>query len=111
MNPEQQVPRRRFLQSTAGALGTLAAGASVVGAPADSGADHPPATNGDALAKLISYLEAKARQYPGLPVEDGRFLSLLVKSANARKILEVGTAYGLATIWLSLGLAETGGTW
>jgi predicted O-methyltransferase YrrM len=109
MNSERSVRRRQFLRCTAGALGALASGPSVATAPATPDQEGPSSASREALAKLMADLEAKARQYPGMPVEDGRFLALLVKAANARKILEVGTAYGLATIWLSLGLAETGG--
>jgi caffeoyl-CoA O-methyltransferase len=41
--------------------------------------------------------------------EDGRFLRTLVASTNARRVLEIGAASGYSSIWMGLGLRETGG--
>ncbi|KAF5353793.1 hypothetical protein D9758_010602 [Tetrapyrgos nigripes] len=50
----------------------------------------------------------------GLPVDDGvskaqgKFLYLLAKTLNAKRILEVGTLGGYSTIWLGRALPEDG---
>jgi caffeoyl-CoA O-methyltransferase len=41
--------------------------------------------------------------------EDGRFLRLLVASSGAARALEIGAAEGYSSIWIGLGLRETGG--
>jgi predicted O-methyltransferase YrrM len=42
--------------------------------------------------------------------EDGNFLRLMVLSANAKRVLEIGTAHGVSAIWMGLGLRKTDGT-
>jgi predicted O-methyltransferase YrrM len=46
-----------------------------------------------------------------LPIgpDTGRVLNILIKSANARSILEVGTSYGYSTLWLADAARHTGG--
>jgi predicted O-methyltransferase YrrM len=46
-----------------------------------------------------------------LPVgpDTGRVLNMLIKSAKARSILELGTSYGYSTVWLAEAARETGG--
>lgn len=46
-----------------------------------------------------------------LPVgeEVGYFLNMLVKSAQSKCILEIGTSYGYSTIWLAEAARQTGG--
>jgi len=46
-----------------------------------------------------------------LPVgpEVGQFLNSMVKSADAKTILEIGTSYGYSTIWLAEAASKTGG--
>ena len=39
----------------------------------------------------------------------GRFLNMMVKSANAQSILEIGTSYGYSTLWLAEAAKATGG--
>ena len=41
--------------------------------------------------------------------EDGRFLRVTVVSSGAKRALEIGGAFGYSTIWIGLGLRETGG--
>src|ERR1700719_4194509 len=56
----------------------------------------------DLLARLDEFL---------LPIgpDTGRVLNILIKSAKARSILELGTSYGYSTIWLAEAARETGG--
>jgi predicted O-methyltransferase YrrM len=46
-----------------------------------------------------------------LPIgpETGQFLNMLIKAANCRRILEVGTSYGYSTLWLAEAARATGG--
>jgi predicted O-methyltransferase YrrM len=46
-----------------------------------------------------------------LPVgpDTGRVLNILIKSARARSILEIGTSYGYSTLWLAEAARQTGG--
>jgi predicted O-methyltransferase YrrM len=57
---------------------------------------------GDLAARLNEFL---------LPVgpDTGRILNILIKGANARSILELGTSYGYSTVWLAEAARETGG--
>jgi predicted O-methyltransferase YrrM len=41
--------------------------------------------------------------------EDGRFLRVMIASTGAKRVLEIGGAYGYSAIWMGLGLRETGG--
>lgn len=41
--------------------------------------------------------------------ETGQFLSILIQSTNARRILEIGTSNGYSTIWLAHGASKIGG--
>ena len=41
--------------------------------------------------------------------DTGRVLNLLIKSAKARSILEIGTSYGYSTLWLAEAARETDG--
>jgi len=47
-----------------------------------------------------------------LPIgpDTGRVLNILIKSAKARSILEVGTSYGYSTLWLAEAARYTDGT-
>jgi caffeoyl-CoA O-methyltransferase len=41
--------------------------------------------------------------------EDGRFLRVMAAASGAKRILEIGGAFGYSAIWMGLGLRETGG--
>jgi predicted O-methyltransferase YrrM len=57
-----------------------------------------------------AYLMARRDEFL-LPVgpDTGRVLNILIKSAKARSILELGTSYGYSTVWLAEAARETGG--
>lgn len=42
--------------------------------------------------------------------ETGEFLSVLVRSMRARRLLEIGTSNGYSTLWLAEAAREVGGT-
>ncbi len=43
--------------------------------------------------------------------ETGRLLSTLVHAMQANRILEIGTAYGYATLWMALAMPPAGHIW
>lgn len=45
----------------------------------------------------------------GVPEGDGRRLRLLVAASGAKNVVEIGTSTGYSTLWLTLGVKETGG--
>ena len=49
------------------------------------------------------------RRLRSVTPEVGQFLSVLVKIAGARRILEVGTSGGYSTLWLATAARQTGG--
>ena len=62
--------------------------------------------------------EAKLWGQPGVSIDDfllpigpaaGALLNTIIKGAEARHILEIGTSYGYSTIWLAEAARETGG--
>lgn len=64
-------------------------------------------------AALLLELEQQGR-YDGVPTVDrltGRLLSTLVHAMQANRIIEIGTGYGYATLWMSLALPPAGHIW
>ncbi len=59
--------------------------------------------------KILKRLERTAKQYTNIAPENGQFLSILIRSIQAKDVLEVGTSNGYSTIWLAAALKETGG--
>ena len=51
----------------------------------------------------------RSRRMLNITPDTGRLLWILVKSAGAKRILEVGTSNGYSTIWLADAARETGG--
>jgi predicted O-methyltransferase YrrM len=47
----------------------------------------------------------------GVPRAVGRLLSMLVHAMQANRILEIGTAYGYATLWMALAQPPIGKIW
>jgi len=54
--------------------------------------------------------EAKEKGLPPISVStaQGKFLNLLVKTIQGKKVVEVGTLAGFSTIWMAKGLPEGG---
>lgn len=77
----------------------------------DRGAAPPgdPARASQAEAVLRD-LEVRDREILNIVRDEGRFLRLLVETAGARRVLEIGTSNGYAALWIALALRETGGT-
>lgn len=54
-------------------------------------------------------LEETQKNYWNIARETANFLNLLIKTAQSKKVLEIGTSNGYSAIWLALALQETGG--
>jgi predicted O-methyltransferase YrrM len=72
-----------------------------------------PISKNDVEEKILAVLEDMARtQRTGganVPMDDGRFLRILVESMDARNVVEIGTSNGYSALWMLLGLKNTGG--
>lgn len=54
---------------------------------------------------------ARADEVPTVAREIGRVLSTLVHAMQANRVLEIGTSYGSATLWMALALPSAGRLW
>ncbi len=61
------------------------------------------------LAVLEDMTSTQRTQGANVPMDDGRFLRILVESINAQNVVEIGTANGYSALWMLLGLKSTGG--
>lgn len=66
--------------------------------------DLPPA-----IDRLLQSIRAADKGQLAVSEEDGRFLRVLIASAGAKRVLEIGAASGYSAIWMGLGLRQTGG--
>ena len=61
------------------------------------------------LTRLVEQIKAADAEQLAISEEDGRFLRVMVAATGAKRVLEIGGAYGYSAIWIGLGLRETGG--
>jgi caffeoyl-CoA O-methyltransferase len=62
----------------------------------------------DALAKTEASITASGIPAISVSANQGKFLYMLAKLCNAKKILEIGTLGGYSTIWMARALPENG---
>jgi predicted O-methyltransferase YrrM len=97
--------RRRFAVIAGGLLlAGCAAGAK------DGGASGSAAARRDRADAVLRELEVKDKEILNVVRDEGRFLHQLVRIAGARRVLEIGSSNGYASIWIALALEETGGS-
>jgi len=60
----------------------------------------------DAFDALLRDLENTADEYWNVGRDNAKLLALLIKSVNARRVLEVGTSNGYSTLWFARALEE-----
>ena len=60
---------------------------------------------------LLAELEERAGSAATISRETGRFLATIVTAMQANRILEVGTGYGYATLWMALAQPSVGRIW
>jgi caffeoyl-CoA O-methyltransferase len=67
----------------------------------------------DEEKKIVSVLNdmtsSQRTQGANVPMDDGRFLRMLVESIGAKDVVEIGTSNGYSALWMLLGLKSTGG--
>jgi caffeoyl-CoA O-methyltransferase len=67
----------------------------------------------DEEKKIVSVLNdmtsSQRTQGANVPMDDGRFLRMLVESIGAKDVVEIGTSNGYSALWMLLGLKITGG--
>jgi predicted O-methyltransferase YrrM len=80
-------------------------GAQVAGAQVAGARSQPPT----ALQTLLQQIKSADADRLAVSEEDGRFLRVMIATSAAKRVLEVGGAYGYSAIWMGLGLRETGG--
>ncbi len=61
------------------------------------------------LNEIVKQDEERNDIQPFVGVEAGRLLGLLIRSNNAKRVLEFGTCLGYSTVWMAQALKETGG--
>ena len=61
------------------------------------------------IEEKLAELEKTQKNYWNIARETANFLNILLKTANSKKVLEIGTSNGYSGIWLALALKETKG--
>jgi caffeoyl-CoA O-methyltransferase len=59
--------------------------------------------------QLLAQIKKADTDLLAVSEEDGRFLRVMIVSTGAKRVLEIGGAFGYSAIWMGLGLRETGG--
>ena len=71
-------------------------------------AARPDAQSPD-LQRVLQQIRTADTGQLSVSEEDGRFLRVMVATSGAKRVLEIGGAFGYSAIWMGLGLRETGG--
>jgi len=71
--------------------------------------EHAHADPHPLLLELEQY--GRKEEVPAVPRAVGRLLGTLVHGMQANRILEIGTAYGYATLWMALAQPPIGKIW
>lgn len=61
------------------------------------------------LEEICKQEEKRNDIRPSIGLETGRFLGLLIRSMQAKRVMEFGTCLGYSTVWIAQALKETGG--
>jgi caffeoyl-CoA O-methyltransferase len=104
MNSRQHFKRRDFLAAS----GTVAI-AAIAGELSSSMTFAAERRSYQPIENVLKEVEAEGEKFLTVAPKEGRFLKMLVGAAQAKRVLEIGTAEGYGTLWLGLGIAETGG--
>lgn len=59
--------------------------------------------------EVLTDLEKTQKQFWNISRVTAEFLTILIKSINAKNVIEVGTSNGYSGIWIAKALQETGG--
>lgn len=111
-NPGRRAAIRSFLQTSLAAAAAMALTATPALAQGRRGpALRAPLPGSAEERRILAVIEEVYRnhQYLSVPQEDGRLLRLLVESAGAKHVVELGTSTGYSGLWLLLAASRTGG--
>ncbi len=109
MKNDDPFGRRKFLRQGTSLLGTVAL-AHAFGGPTRLTALPAAIKRSKAdFDKVVAGLDAKSRQFVTIGRKDCQFLHLMIEIARAKNVLELGTGYGFATVWMGLALEATDG--
>jgi predicted O-methyltransferase YrrM len=61
------------------------------------------------LQRLLQQIKSADADQLAVSEEDGRFLRVMIATSGAKRVLEVGGAFGYSAVWMGLGLRLTGG--
>lgn len=61
------------------------------------------------LEEICKQEEKRNDIRPSIGLETGRLLGLLIRSMQAKRVMEFGTCLGYSTVWIAQALKETGG--
>jgi predicted O-methyltransferase YrrM len=61
------------------------------------------------VADVLASIRAVDSGLLSVSDEDGRFLRVMAAASGATRALEIGAGFGFSTIWIGLGLRQTGG--
>jgi predicted O-methyltransferase YrrM len=61
------------------------------------------------VQRLLRDIKRADTEQLAVSEEDGRFLRVMVAATGAKRVLEIGGAFGYSAIWIGFGLRETGG--
>jgi len=91
------------------AMVILAMAVCLIAQKGESGPDVVRMQEMKILSVLEEILHDKYSVMLSVPPEDGRVLRLLAEATDAKKVVEIGTSNGYASIWFCLALRATGG--
>jgi predicted O-methyltransferase YrrM len=63
----------------------------------------------DQLAAIEKQYETREELVPAIGPEVGKLLGLILRTINAKRVLDIGTCVGYSTIWLAEAMRATGG--
>lgn len=103
--------RRSFLRTApaSGAL-ALALGPETLAAEARTAAPPAHSQTKAQFEAAARRLEQLGQEFLGVAPLEGQFLHLLVRLTRARRVLEIGSCFGLGSIWMGLALEAAGGS-
>jgi caffeoyl-CoA O-methyltransferase len=78
----------------------------LIAVPRRAGAQSPLTAD---LRRLLQQIKLADTDQLAVSEEDGRFLRVMIATSGAKRVLEVGGAFGYSAIWMGLGLRHTGG--
>src|SRR6185436_17308744 len=86
--------------------GALIVALMLIALPLRGGAQSQPTAD---LRRLLQQIKVADTDQLAVSEEDGRFLRVMIATSGAKRVLEVGGAFGYSAIWMGFGLRHTGG--